>query len=155
MWQRRDPVESNMVCAYCNTSFYRPESKRVNSKSGLYFCCREHKDLAQRIGGFPEIQPPHYGSENPVRYRDGLRRRGLITHCQHCGYDKYPQILEVNHIDCDRSNNSPENLEVLCPTCHMEFHFSTNTGPWKRQARTSDHRESNPDDDLGKVTSCR
>ena len=36
----REEVE----CAYCGKHFYKPKSK-LNSKSGLYFCCREHKDL--------------------------------------------------------------------------------------------------------------
>lgn len=27
-------------------------------------------------------------------------------------------VLEINHIDGDSSNHSPDNLEVLCPTCH-------------------------------------
>lgn len=27
-------------------------------------------------------------------------------------------VLEINHIDGDGSNHSPENLEVICPNCH-------------------------------------
>lgn len=43
--------------------------------------------------------------------------------CQKCGFDKvHPQdnrpILEINHIDGNGINHSPENLEVLCPNCH-------------------------------------
>jgi hypothetical protein len=48
-----------------------------------------------------------------------------------CGYDKHPEVLEVNHKDIDRTNNSVENLEILCPTCHEEFHFLTVTGKWR------------------------
>ena len=28
------------------------------------------------------------------------------------------EILEVHHIDGDRSNNEPENLRIICPNCH-------------------------------------
>lgn len=43
--------------------------------------------------------------------------------CRVCGFDEpHPvdgkTILEVNHIDGDGSNHSPENLEVLCPNHH-------------------------------------
>lgn len=121
-------LELNAACAYCNTMFHKPKSKKHNSRSGLYFCCREHKDLAQRIGGIKEIQPPHYGET--LRYRP-LALRTLPKQCVRCGWDKIPEILEVNHIDCDRSNNDITNLEILCPTCHREYHFVTKTGYWQ------------------------
>jgi predicted DNA-binding protein YlxM (UPF0122 family) len=41
--------------------------------------------------------------------------------CYICGYDKHKEALEVHHIDEDRSNNEPENLRLLCPTCHKEI----------------------------------
>lgn len=54
-----------VVCAYCGKSFIRSKSHLENSKSGLYFCCREHKDLAQRIeSNITEIWPEHYQSIN-------------------------------------------------------------------------------------------
>jgi len=27
-------------------------------------------------------------------------------------------VLEVAHIDCNRNNNNPDNLVLLCPNCH-------------------------------------
>jgi transposase-like protein len=41
--------------------------------------------------------------------------------CHICGYDKHREVLEVHHIDEDRSNNEPDNLRLLCPTCHREI----------------------------------
>jgi hypothetical protein len=43
--------------------------------------------------------------------------------CEECGDNrKNPysgrSILTIDHIDGDASNNRPENLKVLCPTCH-------------------------------------
>lgn len=43
--------------------------------------------------------------------------------CMICGYKKYKSVLEVHHRDEDRSNNIPENLMILCPTCHRLVHL--------------------------------
>jgi hypothetical protein len=73
----------NLVCAFCGEEFYRAPSKMVNSKSRLYFCCREHKDLAQRLGGIDKIQPSHYGTSNsPDSYT--YRRIAFESHPAQC-----------------------------------------------------------------------
>ena len=41
--------------------------------------------------------------------------------CENCGLTEWlglPINLEVHHIDGDRTNNSLENLQLLCPNCH-------------------------------------
>jgi hypothetical protein len=43
--------------------------------------------------------------------------------CQECGWNKKHPVtkrvpLEVEHVDADAGNNSPENLKLLCPNCH-------------------------------------
>lgn len=42
--------------------------------------------------------------------------------CERCGYFKY-EILQVHHKDRNRSNNSIDNLEIICPNCHYEEHY--------------------------------
>jgi 5-methylcytosine-specific restriction endonuclease McrA len=37
--------------------------------------------------------------------------------CVHCGFG-IKVVLEVAHLDGDRSNNAINNLAILCPTCH-------------------------------------
>ena len=121
--------EPNVVCAYCQTPFYKRESRLDKSKSGLFFCCREHKDLSQRLGGIQEIMPSHYGTARTPSYRK--KAFALLPNlCARCGWDLYPDVLEVNHIDKDRTNNSIDNLEILCPTCHQVFHFLDKSGRW-------------------------
>lgn len=39
--------------------------------------------------------------------------------CEHCGTTTE---LEVHHRDLDPSNNVPDNLIVLCDSCHAEVH---------------------------------
>jgi 5-methylcytosine-specific restriction endonuclease McrA len=109
--------------------FYKTLSKVTKIKSGFHFCSRAHKDQAQRIGGIKEIMPPHYGTAKLEDYR--LKAFDFYkAECKKCGWKEYPQVLEVNHIDCNRKNNSIENLEILCPTCHRVYHFTTKTGCW-------------------------
>ena len=43
--------------------------------------------------------------------------------CQRCSFnvmhpDDGKTILEINHINGDGTDHSPENLEVICPNCH-------------------------------------
>jgi hypothetical protein len=121
--------KTNVECAYCKEMFYLSESKKKNSKSGLYFCSRQHKDISQRIGGIKEIQPPHYGLMN-TDYR-ALAFRTKEQKCERCKYTKIPEVLHVHHKDRNRNNNIIENLEVLCPTCHEEDHFTNKDGRWK------------------------
>lgn len=45
------------------------------------------------------------------------------TKCEECGWDKRHPVddsilLEVDHIDGDASNCTPDNLKILCPNCH-------------------------------------
>lgn len=122
--------EHNVECAYCKKTFYKNESQIKNSKTNTHFCCREHKDIGQRIEtGIKQIQPSHYG-ETYTKYRDLIFRHKEKI-CERCQYNKHPEILEVHHKDRNRENNTIENLEVLCSRCHDEEHFLNRDGKWK------------------------
>lgn len=112
-----------VTCAYCGKEFYKTKSKLDNSKSGLYFCCREHKDLAQRIEfGLKEIQPNHYGNniESIYTYRKNAFK--YYPHkCAVCDWNEDEDILEVHHIDENRDHNELSNLIILCPICHRKL----------------------------------
>ena len=109
-------------CSYCGKEFYKTNSKMDNSKSGLYFCCREHKDLAQRLDSgleFEVLRPEHYGTTSK-NYRD-VAFRSYPHQCAICGWSEDKDILEVHHIDEDRNHNEKENLIILCPICHRKL----------------------------------
>lgn len=116
-------------CATCGTDFEKKLSSLANSKSGLYFCCRSHKDQAQRLGGIEEIMPPHYGSKSTVTSKDYSFARTSV--CQRCGYGDHPEILHVHHINRDRTNNDPSNLICLCPNCHDTDHLLAGDGRFR------------------------
>jgi len=122
------PPEPNVKCAYCNKGFYLNLSRQAASKSKLYFCCREHKDTAQRVGGIQEIMPPHYGkgrADNTYR-RKVFFTDGRPKKCERCGYDKHEAAIIVHHKDRNRMNDADDNLEVLCCNCHAIEHWAEN-----------------------------
>ena len=119
----------NCVCSYCKKEFYRNKSKKENSKSNLYFCCRLHKDLGQRISfGLKELHPPHYGKGNGRYAYRQMAKDNMEWKCK-CGFS-YSKLLLVHHKDGDRENNSESNLEVVCPVCHHIRHMRNMNGEW-------------------------
>ena len=97
-----------LSCDYCGNSFQRTISNLGKSRSGLYFCSRKCKDIAQKIeNGFTEMHPPHFSQTESKSYRKRAFR--IYPHeCACCGYGK-ERVLQVHHIDGDRSNNKKEN----------------------------------------------
>ena len=110
------------VCDYCGKEFTVALSKAEKSKSGLHFCCREHKDLAQRLDSgekFDTLRPSHYGT-GEHNYRD-IAFREFPHKCVCCGWDEDERLLEVHHIDSNREHNTLDNLTILCPLCHRKI----------------------------------
>lgn len=115
------------VCSYCGAGFTRRPSAARKSRHGYVFCSRTCKDAAQRLDSpITAIRPSHYGT-GTASYRE-IAKREKPTHCNRCGYAKIVEILEVHHIDRDRGNNTLDNLEILCPNCHQEEHFTRQDG---------------------------
>ena len=63
--------------------------------------------------------------------------------CSKCGWNKiHPTLkkvpLDVNHIDGNAENSSPENVELLCPNCHSltETYKNLNRGYGRSYRRT-------------------
>lgn len=58
-------------------------------------------------------------------YNEGFKERARqmvldIGECQSCGKD-YKGVLTVAHVDQNHKNDSPENLKVLCQSCHIRL----------------------------------
>jgi RecJ-like exonuclease len=50
-------------------------------------------------------------------------RKQRKDHCEKCGGT---EKLHIDHIDKDRSNNKPSNLQTLCKDCHYEKTVANN-----------------------------
>lgn len=117
-------MEMNTECRYCGKRIHRSPSKLKN-KSGVYFCCRDHKDLSQKYSSnIPEIRPHSFIDGRRINYRKVVD----IKECGRCGFNQVAEILIVHHKDRNRKNNSIINLEVLCPNCHDLEHFYKKDG---------------------------
>jgi len=45
-----------------------------------------------------------------------IARMNKKSYCEKCGGT---ERLEIDHIDANRSNNNPDNLQTLCNNCHI------------------------------------
>jgi len=102
----------NCNCVTCGKPIYRSPRQIAKSKTGLFYCCKRHqrkwhllKKTAYRKIAFDNL--PHC--------------------CDECGYEKIIDILEVHHVNLDHDDNCLDNLQILCPTCHREIHYSEKT----------------------------
>lgn len=116
--QLKNKLQSiKLTCSTCSIEFEARASRVKKSKSGLHFCSRKCKDLGQRFeAGIKEIWPSHY--DRGVRNYRARALRQLGESCKRCGYSADVRMLDVDHIDSNRSNNALENLQVLCVWCH-------------------------------------
>lgn len=105
------------ICSHCGILFSRKKSRLKNSKHSVYFCSRECKDFGQSY--IKQIQPPHYNTGE-----SNYRSKALAAFANKCSICSYADVnaLEVHHIDKDRTNNSLNNLIILCANCHTLVH---------------------------------
>jgi hypothetical protein len=118
-------------CSYCGEEF-KCKKSRLENKSGTLYCCREHKDKAQRIDSHVEqLSPSHY-DEGKATYRQrALREQSGKPKCNRCKKELPKPILQIHHKDRNRDNNNLNNLEVLCPNCHVMEHYKAEDGWFK------------------------
>lgn len=92
-------------CEYCHKTFKRLKSELSEQN----FCSRECGNRYKNI--------------NTTNLIDSLayRRNAFNAYehkCDICGWDKDERVMEVHHLDENRSNNHIDNLRILCPICH-------------------------------------
>ena len=93
--------ESNRtgVCSVCGFTKIKLRDKNAPSLSGRYKCKAVYKKAYNK-----SLYPYTVHKKNQ---------------CEHCGFKPvHISQLDVDHIDGDRWNNDPTNLQTLCANCH-------------------------------------
>lgn len=107
--------KQKVVCAWCGSEIERTPSQIEKSKTGFFYCCREHGNLHKN---FLRREAGEWADSNNYR----LKAFEVYDHkCAICGWDEDERILEVHHIDENHSHNELNNLVILCPTCHRKI----------------------------------
>ena len=98
-------------CSYCSKEFEQLKSVIKKSKTGNLYCSKECGN--------------RHKNEQVKQNNSTAYRRNAFEYYEHkcaiCGYDEYKEILEVHHIDENRTNNELSNLIILCPNCHKKL----------------------------------
>lgn len=117
----------NTECHICSKKIYIQKSKSNNSKSGFNFCSRSCATSYNNTLKVSVSHPNFTDGASCYHYRK-LAFNAYDSKCNRCGYDEHIGVLQVHHIDHDRTNNELFNLEILCPTCHQVEHVIIHGG---------------------------
>ena len=98
----------------------RPHDVQTTYHNKVYKTGKNFRPRQAPTHEAPKKRKKNYGAQNK-NYHYIYHRVAFSTYpheCCVCGYNEFTEILEVHHIDGDRSNNEPENLIIICPNCH-------------------------------------
>lgn len=99
-------------CQWCHKKFRRLKTELAKNKSGFVYCSRECGN--------------RHKNSLIIQVNDGVnyRRNAFLAYphkCDICEWGEDERVLEVHHLDEDKSNNKIENLRILCPICHKKL----------------------------------
>jgi len=132
----------NAECGLCGVKFHMPAGRVKLMAGKLKYCCRQHKDQAQRLNsGVNAARPPHYGN-GKSNYRE-MAWKEYDKKCI-CGFS-FGGLLQIHHKNENRNMNTINNLEVVCPLCHAIRHMKKTIKGWKRSNSCLTPRECIPE----------
>lgn len=102
-WMRTTMVQR--TCLFCKKTF---ENSVLGG--GAKYCSRLCNGRARQRA-------------NVMHLRRLMESAGIPRVCANCSYNEFPEVIQVHHKDENRCNDSLENLQYLCPTCHVVFHY--------------------------------
>jgi hypothetical protein len=101
-------VRIECICVICGKKLSKPKS--AYERNYKHYCSR--KCYNSRVNDIPKRIKRH------TEYYINLVKSGCIG----CKENRY-YLLQIHHIDSDRNNNKPRNLEVVCGNCHIKRHL--------------------------------
>lgn len=128
-------------CVVCGGKTSRRESKFCSNKCHQEYMAKEW-DAKWYAGELNE----HLAADTPYwtnkRVRSALFRK-YNGQCAKCGWGEINPYtgripLEVEHIDGNYKNNTPENVTLLCPNCHSltSTYKGANKGNGRKERKT-------------------
>jgi hypothetical protein len=108
-------------CAYCGKQMERKRFPNGKVESIKLFLRRKYcnRDCMRKAfvkdGDFSQEWRPAHQTATKVAYI--INGKGKV--CQLCGATKN---VDVHHIDGNYQNNTPDNLMIVCRSCHMKLH---------------------------------
>jgi len=112
---------------------------------------REQRRQARNARWLSKIEATSFVELSPESQRTIVCRdqQGACNHCKLTEWRGHPIILELEHRDGDRTNNTRENLEAICPNCHSL------TATWRGRNKTKKVTDSDMLNALSSNTSIR
>ncbi len=111
-------MEHTKECQCCGKEFIFTGRFKTKAYTSAKFCSRSCANNRQSVWDNKISDGESNGKW--VRYR-AIAFKYHGEKCVVCNFDK---VIEVHHLDHDRTNNSKENLVPLCPNHHMMIHRS-------------------------------
>jgi hypothetical protein len=108
----------NKVCQCCSKEFIFEGRLKTKKYNDAKFCSRSCANNRQTVWDSKIADGESNGKW--VRYRN----IAFQYHGEKCVVCNFNKVIEVHHLDHNRSNNSKENLVPLCPNHHMMIHRS-------------------------------
>lgn len=112
-------------CEYCGKKMERQRYRSKLEDLGAFrrrkYCCREcmRKAFVVKDSTNQSWKSAHATARKLVHL---IEKREVV--CAQCGSKNN---VDIHHIDGMAQNNSPENLILLCRSCHMKKHRNKNT----------------------------
>lgn len=124
------------ICQNCGSEF-----KHKGTSHNIFCSCKCHAEYKRNKLIESWKRGDYKGS--PEYISDTIKNYLLEKNnykCELCGFEGYNvltknTILQIHHKDGDSSNNSEDNLQVLCPNCHAMTDTYANCGK-RKSSRT-------------------
>lgn len=101
-------IETPKMCGYCGSEMTR---KRFNGRLEDLGVWNRRKYCNRSCGNSKKVV-----GESGYRWR---ARKFVKTECEACGFE---EDLQAHHVDQDYTNNTDENIQTLCKSCHDFWH---------------------------------
>jgi len=113
------------ICRQCGSEYTPRKDREKTSVVCSAKCQRLDRRMRSIEASRAKARAKRHAADTEQMTWKTLRRRIIEEqdgYCAHCNLNEWmgqPMPLTVDHIDGDRENNKRNNLEAICPNCHM------------------------------------